>query len=145
MASRIFAGSPTVRNIISASARSATTFGARPPSMVPIFRVLPPSEESSHRSDHRSDDALGIAGTAAPDEIAVLVRTKERWHGIHVRGKRHSGLTPEREDIVPIGFGENAFDLPVVPCRKGRQMREEVVAHIFFVAGGRLDVHKCAR
>src|SRR5260370_781901 len=24
------------------------------------------------RSDHRGDDALGIAGTAAPDEIAVL-------------------------------------------------------------------------
>jgi hypothetical protein len=28
---------------------------------------------------------------------------------------------------------------------EGGQMREEVVAHIFFVVGGRLDVHERAR
>ena len=40
-------GSPTVRNMISACAWSATTFGARPPAIVPILSVLWPSRGSS--------------------------------------------------------------------------------------------------
>ena len=42
-ASRSSAGSPTVRNMISACASSATTLGARPPEIVPTFSVLGPS------------------------------------------------------------------------------------------------------
>src|SRR5439155_16638794 len=84
------------------------------------------------RGDHRGDDALGIAGTAAPDEIAVLVCTKKRWNGIHVRGKCHHWLSPARKDIVAIRLGGDALDLPTVQSRASRQMREQVVAHIFF-------------
>jgi len=62
-----------------------------------------------------------------------------------VRGERHNGLSPARKDIVAIRLGGDTLDLPAVQSRASGQMREQVVANIFFVVGGRLDVDERAR
>ena len=60
-------------------------------------------------------------------------------------GERDHRLTPRGEDVVAVEFGGDALDVAVVARGEAGQMRKEVVAHIFFVVGGRLDVHERAR
>src|SRR6267154_1053822 len=50
-----------------------------------------------------------------------------------------------RENIVAIRFRGNPFDAAFVISREFGQMREQVVAHVFFVVGGGRVVHKRAR
>ena len=95
-------------------------------------------------ANHRRDNAFRVAGTAAPNKFVVLARAKERWNRVHVRGERNERLTPGGQDIVAIGRGGNALNAAVVARGERRQMDKEVVAHIFFVVRGRLDVHERA-
>jgi hypothetical protein len=62
-----------------------------------------------------------------------------------VRRERDDGLTPESEDIVPMGLGRDALDVSVVARGQTGQMRVEVIAHIFFVVSRRVNVDKRAR
>ena len=71
-------------------------------------------EQFLRGGDHRRDDPLRVAGTAAPNEIAIFARTKKGRNGIHVRGERDDGLTPGGEDIVAIGFGGDTLDAAIV-------------------------------
>ena len=63
----------------------------------------------------RGDDALGVAGAAAPDVFVVLARGEERRHGIHVGGERdHERLAPLREDVEAARLDFDALDAAVV-------------------------------
>ena len=52
--------------------------------------------------DHGGDDALGVAGAAAPDVIVVFARCEERRHGVDVRGEGDGRLAPVGEDVEPL-------------------------------------------
>ena len=62
-----------------------------------------------------------------------------------MRGKSDYGFAPEGKNIVAIRFRGDSLDAAVMPRSKRGQMREQIIAHVFLVVGGRLDVHKRAR
>ena len=107
--------------------------------------ALPGFEQLAHREDHGRDDALGIAGAASPNVLVILARRKERRHGVHVRGERDRWLAPPGEYVIAPRLHWHQLNAPVELLRQLRQMREERVAHLFFVFGDGFDVHQRAR
>src|SRR5579863_6954583 len=69
-------------------------------------------------SNHGSDNALGIAGTATPQIILILAGGEKWRNGVHVGGKCDDGIAPENVHIVAIGLDSNAFDLAAIARRK---------------------------
>src|SRR3954468_22395156 len=63
--------------------------------------------------DHGSDDALRVAGAAAPDRIFILTGRKEWRHGVHVSGQDNCGVTKTNEHIVAVRFHWHALSCPL--------------------------------
>ena len=95
--------------------------------------------------DHRGDDALGVARAAAVDMRGVFAGGKERRDRVHVRRKRDDGLAESDEKVIAIGRGGLALDLGVVTRGQRRKMREEILGHRLFLAGGRIEINERAR
>ena len=86
--------------------------------------ATPRFEQTLRGVDHAGDDALGIAGAAAPDEFVVFARAEEGRDGIHVGGERHHGLVAElREDVEAARFHFHALHASI---DSGRRASPEV-------------------
>src|ERR1700682_114184 len=141
------------------------TLGARPPEMVPMFRVLGPKRGSVRsgirRTAARASSSLSIADSpssgyaewamrpratssqrSAPPEVSgVFARSKERRHRVHVRGERDERIAEGCEHVEPIRSDVHALDTALMFGGKSRQMRAEILAHAQFVLSDGLDVH----
>jgi len=62
-----------------------------------------------------------------------------------VRGEGDDGLAKGDEEIVAIGRGGEALHPGVVARGQRRKMREEIVRHRLFMAGGRIEINERAR
>ena len=78
------------------------------------------------------------------DVRGVLARGEKRGDGVQVGGKRDDGIAEGEEEIIAIGRGVLAFEPGVVFRGQSREMREQIVGHGFFVAGGGVNVHERA-
>jgi hypothetical protein len=95
--------------------------------------------------DHGSDDAFGVAGTAAVDVRVVFARGEEGWNGVHVGGEGDNRFAKRKKDIVAKGCGILALEPGIVFCGEGREMGEEKIGDGFFVTSGGVEVHQSAR
>ena len=87
-------------------------------------------EQALRRSDHRSDDALGVAGAASPDEFIVFARRHEGRHGIHVGRERDDRIAETGENVPAFRFHFDLFDDAVVSGAEARQVVVQILRRL---------------
>ena len=137
-------GSPLMRNFEPSgdfAAVYAPTLLRSSPTTKSSPRFATPAVSSpSHGIDHGGDDALGVAGAAAPDVVVVFARGEERRHGIDVRREGDDGRAPMGEDVeTPLGDG-HFLDRAAVLVGEGLEVLKQELANLLFVVGYRFDV-----
>ena len=75
----------------------------------------------------------------------VFAGGKERRDRVHVRGEGDDGLAEGNEEIVTLRRGGQALHPGVVAGGQRRKMREEILGHCLFVAGGRIEINERPR
>ena len=121
-ASLFSVGSPLIRNRLPrecerptrapALLRSSPTTKSKPKLRLPGFEELPGGR------DHGGDDALGIAGAAAPDEVAIFAGRDERRDGIHVGGKYDNRVAEADKNVVALLLYRHFFNGAIELRRK---------------------------
>src|SRR5579859_2098320 len=122
------------------------------PCAVPLFAHHKQQSKLSHprceqflrRCNHRCDDPLRVASAPPKNIFLVFGRTEIGRNCVHVRRQRHHRLAPRRKKIVAVLLCRHAAHAPVASRRQRRQMRKQVVAHVFLVVRRGLDIHQRA-
>src|SRR5260370_42267247 len=86
---------------------------------------------------HGGDDALGIAGSPAPNEFIVLARRNERRNRIHVGRESDMGFAETGENIPAVRLDFESFDDAVVVRANPRETGAYIPSYPGFSGGRR--------
>ena len=92
-------------------------------------------EQALGGGDHRRDDALGVAGAAAPDEFVIDARGDPGRNGIHMSGERDDGIVEAGEDTPAVGLDLDFLDAAIMSGGDARQIGEEILPDVSFLGG----------
>jgi hypothetical protein len=102
-------------------------------------------EKALGGDEHRRDDALGVAGAAAPDEGLILTKRDAGRYGIHVGGERYDRRAEGREHIPALRVDFDSARDSVVSGAEPGQVVVEIETDLFFFRSYGRDLDQRSR